>query len=65
MSKKNKEVGIYSRVSTLVQEDGTSLETQEAECTTLALSLGYLVNAKCVHREVWSGSSVNPNPPKR
>ena len=58
MSAKNKEVAIYPRVSTLVQEDGTSLETQEAECTTLALSLGYLVNAKCVHREVWSGSSV-------
>ena len=59
MSKKNKEVAAYTRVSSSVQEDGTSLETQEAECTSLVLSLGYLGNAKCVYREVWSGASLD------
>ena len=59
MSIKNKEVAIYVRVSSSVQEDGTSLETQEAECTSLVLSVGYLDNAKCVYREVWPGASLD------
>ena len=53
-----REVAIYVRVSTSVQEDGTSLDTQEEAGNALAISLGYPVDAVCVYREVWSGASV-------
>ena len=41
MTSMGKRIAVYVRVSSPVQEDGTSLETQIEECTTLALSLGY------------------------
>ena len=56
---KMKKVAIYVRVSTSVQGDGTSLDTQEEAGNALAISLGYPVDAVCVYREVWSGASLD------
>jgi site-specific DNA recombinase len=43
----------YCRVSTDQQEDGTSLDTQEADIRAYCAANGYIVGL--IHREVWSG----------
>ena len=51
---------IYVRVSTSSQEDGTSLETQEAESRAYAAQHGYQVAA--LHREVHTGTELWERP---
>lgn len=51
---------IYVRVSTTAQEDGTSLETQEAACSAYAAQQGHEVAA--VYREVHSGVELWERP---
>ncbi len=52
---------IYCRVSTAKQEDeGTSLETQEAACRALAADRGYAV--AMVYREVFTGAELYARP---
>ena len=48
--------GIYARVSTVQQEDGTSLATQEERCRLAAADEGYEVVPEFVWREQWSGA---------
>ena len=50
---------IYSRVSGAPQEEGTSLDTQEAACMELALSQGYLKEDAIILREVWTGVTLD------
>ena len=47
----------YSRVSGVMQADGTSLESQTAACTALAESLGFRIDAEDMMEEV--GSAIN------
>ena len=55
--------GIYVRVSTGGQEqDGTSLETQEAACRAYAAQHGYIVSEGHVYREVHSGADLHGRP---
>ena len=49
---------IYSRLSTQQQGEGTSLDTQEKACCTLAGSLGYEVNSEQICREIWTGADL-------
>ncbi len=49
---------IYVRVSTAGQEDGTSLETQEAQCRRYAAEHGYTVDDADVYREVHTGTEL-------
>jgi len=50
------EAAIYVRVSTAAQEeDGTSLDTQEAACRKYATERGWSVNDAYVYREQFSG----------
>ena len=50
---------VYTRVSTSQQEDGTSLETQEARCRRAAEEMGYEVVAEFIWREQWSGADLD------
>lgn len=57
----SKQALVYCRVSTKGQEeDGTSLESQEAACVRHAESLGYVVGR--VTREVYSGAELWDRP---
>lgn len=51
--------GIYPRVSTSQQEDGTSLETQEARCRHAAEQMGYEVPVDLIWRERWTGADLD------
>ncbi|MCC6790049.1 MAG: recombinase family protein [Thermomicrobiales bacterium] len=51
---------IYCRVSTASQEDGTSLETQEASCRALAHERGWTVTG--VYRDVFTGAELFDRP---
>src|SRR5262245_31873814 len=52
---------IYVRVSTDRQEEeGTSLDTQEAACRAYATEHGYAIIA--VYREVWAGAEYRERP---
>jgi site-specific DNA recombinase len=51
---------IYCRVSTAGQEDGTSLETQEAACRAFAIDQGWVVTE--VYREVFTGAELFDRP---
>lgn len=54
---------IYVRVSSKGQEeDGTSLETQEAACRAYALAHGYTVQDADVYREVYTGVELWERP---
>ena len=59
MPAKNKKGKVYPRVSSSVQEDGTSLDTQRAECIKLASSLGYPIEPEDVLPEVGSGADLD------
>ena len=48
----------YGRQSTQQQADGTSMDTQEAGCLSLAVTLGYEVPSELVCREIWSGADL-------
>ena len=48
--------GLYLRVSTEQQAQGTSLETQEAECRAEAVRLGFQVLEEAVVHEHYSGA---------
>ena len=51
--------GIYPRVSTSQQEDGTSMETQEARCRLAAEQKGYEVPDDLIWRERWTGAELD------
>ena len=51
--------GIYVRVSTSQQEDGTSPETQEARCRLAAEMAGYEVDPGSVWREQWTAIELD------
>ena len=54
---------VYARVSTAKQEDeGTSLDTQEAACRAYCGERGYAVVEPHVYREVWSGAELWDRP---
>lgn len=54
---------LYCRVSTKGQEeDGSSLDTQEASCRNHAAALGYAVDDRLVFRETWSGGDLWERP---
>jgi site-specific DNA recombinase len=54
-----KKAAIYCRVSTAGQEeDGTSLDTQEARCRQYATTQGYTVEEAHVYREVYTGTEL-------
>lgn len=55
MSGKKKQVAIYTRVNSSDQE----VATQAEACTRLAVSLGFQVDAECVHREIGSGGTLD------
>src|SRR5215207_4121627 len=57
---RSKRVAIYCRVSTSSQEDGSSLETQEASCRTFATDQGWTVTE--VYREVFTGAELFDRP---
>ena len=50
--------GIYARLSTTQQEEGTSLDTQIERCEAAALDLGYVVKPEFVWRESWTGTEL-------
>ena len=50
---------VYPRVSSPLQEDGTSLETQAIACTKLAESLGYQVGPDDILPEVATGVNLH------
>ena len=50
--------GIYARLSTIQQEEGTSLDTQIERCEAAALDLGYVVKPELVWRESWTGTEL-------
>jgi site-specific DNA recombinase len=55
--------GLYCRVSSPGQEeDGTSLDTQEARCRHYATEHGYLVDDAHVYREVYTGAELWERP---
>jgi site-specific DNA recombinase len=55
--------GLYCRVSSPGQEeDGTSLDTQEARCRHYATEHGYLVDDAHVYREVYTGTELWERP---
>ncbi|MDQ3780471.1 MAG: recombinase family protein [Chloroflexota bacterium] len=51
---------IYCRVSTASQEDGSSLDTQEASCRAFAIDQGWTVTE--VYREVFTGAELFDRP---
>src|SRR5829696_7085769 len=51
---------IYCRVSTAAQEEGTSLDTQEARCRAYAEEHGLVVSG--VYREVYTGAELFDRP---
>jgi site-specific DNA recombinase len=51
---------VYCRVSSSNQEDGSSLETQEASCRAFAAERGWTVND--VYREVFTGAELFDRP---
>src|SRR5947207_1244671 len=54
---------IYVRVSSVGQEqDGSSLETQEAACRAYAASRGYVVDEADLYREVHTGTELWERP---
>lgn len=53
---------IYSRVSSRQQEDGTSLETQEARCRLYARERGFTVTEPHVFRETYTGELLWERP---
>jgi len=54
---------VYCRVSTSGQEeDGTSLDTQEAACRRYAKDHGALIDEAQVYREVFSGAELHDRP---
>jgi len=54
---------LYCRVSTAGQEeDGTSLDTQEARCRHYATAQGYLLDEAHVYREVYTGTELWERP---
>ena len=54
---------IYVRVSSSAQEqDGSSLETQEAACRRYAAERGYVVDETDVYREVHTGTELWERP---
>lgn len=54
---------IYVRVSSVGQEqDGSSLETQEAACRTYAAARGYVVDEADVYREIHTGTELWERP---
>ncbi|NQT73456.1 MAG: recombinase family protein [Chloroflexi bacterium] len=50
---------IYTRVSTEMQGEGTSLDTQQEACEKLASELGYEVRPEHIIREMYSGLTMN------
>ena len=59
MGIETKRAAIYARVSTAGQEeDGTSLETQEAACRRYAAEHGYIVDEAHVYREIHTGTEL-------
>ena len=58
-SKRQPRAAIYTRVSTLAQEDeGSSLETQLEACIRYAVQNGYEVDDNHVYREVYTGTEL-------
>jgi site-specific DNA recombinase len=58
-----RQAAIYCRVSTRAQDDdGTSLETQEAACRRYAAEHGYVVDDTAVFREVYTGTELWDRP---
>src|SRR6266511_3278084 len=58
-----KRAAIYTRVSSVEQEEeGTSLDTQEAACRRFAAERGCLVEDGYVYREVFSGTVLRERP---
>src|SRR6266542_157992 len=58
-----KRAAIYTRVSSVEQEEeGTSLDTQEAACRRFAAERGCLVEDGYVYREVFSGTVLRGRP---
>jgi site-specific DNA recombinase len=56
-------VAIYCRVSTVSQEEeGTSLDTQEARCRQYAIAKGYQIDEQHVYRETHSGAELWERP---
>src|SRR4029453_17613634 len=56
-------VAIYCRVSTVSQEEeGTSLDTQEARCRQYAIAKGYQIDEQHVYRETYSGAELWERP---
>jgi site-specific DNA recombinase len=60
VSQKQKRAGIYCRVSSMGQEENSSLSTQEAGCRAWCDERGYLVAA--VYKDVWTGAEVFERP---
>ncbi|MBA3518170.1 MAG: recombinase family protein, partial [Rhizobiales bacterium] len=59
-SNRSKRVAIYCRVSTASQEDGSSLETQEAACRAFVAEHGW--NVIDMYREVFTGAELFDRP---
>src|SRR5437762_1050763 len=58
-----KPAALYCRVSTTAQdEEGSSLQTQEAACRKYAAERGYVVDDRHVYREVYSGVELWDRP---
>jgi site-specific DNA recombinase len=58
-----KRAAIYIRVSTDKQEEnGTSLETQEAKCLEYCTTHKYRVSQKHIYRDVWTGTEYLERP---
>src|SRR5262245_57876329 len=54
---------LYPRVSTKGQEeDGTSLDSQEAACRAYAVQHGYAVDERHIYREVHTGAELWERP---
>ena len=54
--------GLYMRVSTLHQEDGSSLQTQEEGCRRAAIERGYVVEEAHVYHDIESGRILFERP---
>jgi len=62
-SKRQPRAAIYTRVSTLAQEDeGSSLDTQQEACIRYAVQNGYEVDDNHVYREVYTGTELWARP---
>ena len=58
----DKTCGIYARVSTIQQEDGTSLVTQTDRMEADALQRGDIVLPEFKWREIWTGKDLEARP---